>query len=108
MIAGLPRRTLLALVGVLLFYSLWEGYGRATAGARLAPEVREAMQGGRGVDIVVRLPFAPEQFHVKLFQGYGTVSAVRESAVVLRRVPPARVDELARFYWVERIDLARE
>ena len=108
MAGRLPRRTLLALLGVLAFCALWEGYGRLTASARLAPEVRQVLNDGGRQDVFVRLDAPPEQFHVKLFQGYGTVSAVREDGVLLRRVPAERVAELARFYWIAGIDPAQD
>lgn len=101
--AWLPRRTLLALIGVLVFLGAWDGYGRLTAGGRMAPELRAALSEEPVHNIEVRLAVPPEQFHIKLFQGYGTVSAVRDTTVLLRRVPTGRIEELARFYWIEQI-----
>jgi hypothetical protein len=55
--------------------------------------------------VVEQLTTPPEQFHIKLLQGYGTVSGVGASTIVLQRLPAQRVTELARLYWVARIDL---
>jgi hypothetical protein len=101
----LPRRTLVGLIGVLLVCGAWEGYGRLTAADRMTPAVRAAVETGGLCDVVVELTTAPEQFHIKLLQSYGTVSGVGAANVVLQRVPAQRVAELARFYWVARIEL---
>ena len=55
--------------------------------------------------MAVTLGFPPEDFHVRLFQGYGVVSGVRGTTVLLNRVDPADVRRLARYYWVRRIAL---
>jgi hypothetical protein len=40
----LPRRTLVAVLGVLLLCGAWERYGRLTAADRVAPDVRAAVE----------------------------------------------------------------
>jgi hypothetical protein len=57
------------------------------------------------VTVVVTLPFAPEDFHIRLFQGYGVVSGVRAPTVLLNRVRPEDVRQIARYYWIRRIAL---
>jgi hypothetical protein len=42
---------------------------------------------------------------VRLFQGYGVVSGVRGTTVLLNRVRPEDVRRIARYYWVRRITL---
>ncbi len=70
-------------------------------------EVRTAVTQRALQDVVVTLQFPPEQFHIKLFQSYGTVSGVRGDAVIIRRVPPEAVSEIARLYWVRQIEPLR-
>ena len=57
------------------------------------------------VNVSVVLGFPPEDFHVRLFQGYGVVSGVRGTTVLVSRVRPEDVRRIARYYWVRRITL---
>lgn len=59
------------------------------------------------MNVVVTLGFAPEDFHIRLFQGYGVVSGVQGTTVLLNRVRPEDVARIARYYWVRRITLQR-
>ena len=60
--------------------------------------------GPERVNILVRLPFEPERFHVQLFQTYGRVSGTQEKAVELRGVKRADLTTVARPYWVTRVE----
>jgi hypothetical protein len=53
--------------------------------------------------VAVTLGFAPEDFHIRIFQTHGIVSGVKGTTVLLSRVPASDVRRLARYYWVERI-----
>jgi len=55
----------------------------------------------------VTLGFAPEDFHMRVFQAHGIVSGVRGTTVLLNRVPPEDVRQIARYYWVQRISPQR-
>jgi hypothetical protein len=55
------------------------------------------------VDVVVTLGFPPEDFHIRLFQGYGVVSGVQGNRILLKRVRPEEVRRIAQYYWVRRI-----
>ncbi len=55
------------------------------------------------MDVAVTLGFAPEDFPIRLFQGYGVVSGVRATTVLVDRVRPEDVGRIARYYWVRRI-----
>ena len=101
----LTFRPVLLLVALLLIAGGWEAYGRISEQSRLTPSVQQALQTGEPLDVVLTLPFAPEQFHVKLLQRYGTVSGVQADHVIIRRVPPDRLQELGKSYWIRQIDL---
>ena len=59
------------------------------------------------MNVAVTLGFAPEDFHIRLFQSHGVVSGVRGTTVLLNRVPAEDVGRIARYYWVRRITLQR-
>lgn len=101
----LTQKPVLLLLGALLLFGGWEIYGRVSEQTRLTPAVYQALGSGEMLDLTVALPFAPEQFHIKLLQRYGTVSAVQSNSVTVRRVPPDKVLELGKSYWITRIDL---
>ncbi|MCC7105514.1 MAG: hypothetical protein IT307_10260 [Chloroflexi bacterium] len=102
------NRSLMLVLVFLLITVGWEAYGRISSQLRMSPAVQEALQTGQPVDVVLYLPFAPEQFHVKLLQKYGTVSGVSANAVTVRRVKPDDLKDLAKSYWISSIKLESE
>jgi hypothetical protein len=101
----LSHKSVLLLITILLLFGGWEVYGRVSAQTRLMPAVHQALERDEPLDVVLTLPFAPEQFHVKLLQQYGTVSGVQSTSVIIRRMTPDRLRELSKSYWIERIEL---
>lgn len=101
----LRHRTVLFLLVVGMLAAGWEVYVARTAPRRLAPEVVAALTREPRVNITVRLGFAPEEFHIRLFQEYGVVRGVRGTTVLLDRVRAEDVGRLARYYWVLGITL---
>jgi hypothetical protein len=101
----LSHKSVLLLITSLLLFGGWEVYGRLSAQTRLMPAVHQALERDEQLDVVLKLPFAPEQFHVKLLQQYGTVSGVQSTSVIIRRITPDKLRELSKSYWIERIDL---
>lgn len=101
--SAVPRRTLVFVLVVAAAVGGWETFIRLTAPSRVEPALAEALTRESYVNIAVQLPFAPEDFHVRLFQGYGVVSGVRGTTVLLNRVRPQDVGRIARYYWVRRI-----
>lgn len=101
----LRHRTVRFLVVVAALWVGWEGYVAASAPGRLDERLSAALDRAPLVNVAVTLGFPPEDFHVRLFQGYGVVSGVRGTTVLLNRVRPADVRRIARYYWVRRIAL---
>lgn len=97
------HRTALFLLVVAALWAAWEVYIAVSAPRRLEPALREALARQPLVNVAVTLRFAPEDFHIRLFQGYGVVSGVRGTTVLLNRVPRDDVRRLARYYWVRSI-----
>jgi hypothetical protein len=101
----LRHRTVLFLLVVAALWGGWEAFLAASAPGRLDGAVRLALAREPRVNVAVALGFPPEDFHVRLFQGYGVVSGVRGTTVFLNRVRPEDVRRIARYYWVQRITL---
>jgi len=97
------------LLGVLLILVILYGQdllGRATAGGRLDPALRDVTGP---VSVVAVLDFTPERFHNERLARYG-VFAGRDKTVNrirLRQVSPENLARLAAVYWVSRIEPAR-
>ena len=102
-LAILKHRTAAFLLVVGVLGGLWQVFLGLTATRRIDPTLAVALQQAGPVNIAVTLGFAPEDFHVRLFQSYGVVSGVRGTTVLIDRVQPEDVRRIARYYWVQRI-----
>jgi len=102
-VRALRHRTVAFLVVVGLLWAGGEVALRLAAPGRIDPALAPALGRAASVDIAVTLGFAPEDFHIRLFQGYGVVSGVRGGTVLLNRVSPDDVWRIARHYWVRKI-----
>lgn len=80
-------------------------YGAWQIGLWLAAPAKVAagLEADR-VNVLVTLPFAPERFHILVFQRYGRVSGTREHAVEVRGVRREDLRALARHYWVRKVE----
>lgn len=103
--AALRHRTVVFLLVVGAAWGGWEVALSLTAPTRIDPALEPALKREAPVDVAVTLGFAPEDFHIRLFQGYGVVSGVRGTTVLVNRVRPQDVSQIARYYWVRRITL---
>lgn len=103
--AGVIWRPVFAalVLGVLIFGAGL--YGDLTANGRVAPEVRAALSNQPYLGVAVVLDFPPEDFHMKYFQAVGTMGGVNGTTVLMRRIMADQVRELARNYWIRRIEL---
>jgi hypothetical protein len=99
------HRTVRFLLVAATLWVGWEAYLATSAPGRLDERLAAALEREPRVNVAVTLGFPPEDFHVRLFQGYGVVSGVRGTTVLLNRVDPADVRRLARYYWVRSIAL---
>ena len=104
---ALRHRTARFLIVVALLWIGWEAYVRITATRRLDPALARELEGAALVNVAVTLGFAPEDFHIRIFQGHGIVSGVRGTTIALNRVPVSDVRRIARYYWVQRIERSR-
>lgn len=101
--SALRHRTGRFLVVVALLWVAWEVYLAVSAARRLDAALAAELDRGGVVNVAVTLGFAPEHFHIRVFQTHGIVSGVRGTTVLLNRVPASDVRRIARYYWVERI-----
>ncbi len=81
----------------------WEAFLDVTARGRVDPMLQPALHQHALVNVAVILGFPPEDFHIRLFQGYGVVSGVQGSTVLMNRVKPEDVRRIGHYYWVRRI-----
>jgi hypothetical protein len=101
----LRHRTGVFLLVVTTLAVGWQVFIALTAPGRLAPEVTAALARQPRVDVRVHLGFAPEEFHVRLFQEHGVVRGVQGTTVLLDRVRAEDVGRLARYYWIRGVTL---
>ena len=101
----LRHRTVASLLVAAVLWGGWEAFIALTAPRRIDPDLAQALTREPQAKIAVTLGFAPEEFHIRLFQTYGVVSGVRGTTVWLDRVQSDDVRRLARYYWVRRISL---
>jgi hypothetical protein len=99
----LRHRTVASVLAAGIVWGGWEAFTALTAPRRIDPDLAHALERQPQARIAVTLGFAPEEFHVRLFQTYGVVSGVRGTTVVLDRVKAEDVRRLARYYWIKRI-----
>lgn len=98
------HRTARFLVVVALLWVGWEAYLAVSATRRLDPQLARELDGGGLVNVAVTLGFAPEDFHIRIFQAHGIVSGVKGTTVLLNRVSAGDVKKMSRYYWVQRIE----
>ncbi len=103
MAAAVRHRTVAFVLLAGAAWGAWELTLHLTAPGRIHPALGPALRQPAPVNVAVTLGFAPEDFHVRLFQGYGVVSGVRGTTVLVNRVRPEDVRRIARYYWVRRI-----
>jgi hypothetical protein len=88
---------------LILFYS----HGFITGPDKISSALAEALAGDKArINIQVETLFAPEAFHMSVYQELGSMRGSEGTITTLHRVKPADVYTLSRKYWVSKIDLA--
>jgi hypothetical protein len=98
--AALASRRGRILAGLLLAWIGWQGWLRLAAPAKIA----EGFPDRPRVNALITLPFAPERFHVLIFQRFGRVSGTDGTTVELRNIDRQELAAIARYYWVKRVE----
>ncbi|MCL4465787.1 MAG: hypothetical protein M1401_15705 [Chloroflexi bacterium] len=106
-LAALPRRTLYTTVLLLAFLLGWQVWTAVAAEGKLPPNVRQALADHGQANVAVRLGFEPEKFHMTYFQEKARVVGVKGEWIYLENADAAALDDIARQYWVEDIQLVR-
>ncbi len=88
------------LAGLLLAWIGWQGWLWAAAPAKIAGGFPDRPR----VNALITLPFAPERFHVLIFQRFGRVSGTDGTTVELRNIDRQELAAIARYYWVKRVE----
>jgi hypothetical protein len=104
----LRHRSAVFLLVVAVVWGGWELFLTMTAPQRIDPALQPALSARAPVAVAITLGFAPENFHIRLFQSYGVVSGVRGTTVLVNRVSPDDLRRIARYYWVKRISVQSE
>lgn len=104
----LQHRSIVFLLVVAIAWGIWELFLTVTASQRIDPALQPALRARAPVAVAITLGFAPENFHIRLFQSYGVVNGVRGTTVFLNRVSPDDLHRIARYYWVKRISMQSE
>lgn len=102
-LAFLKQRSALFVLVVAAAWGGWELFLAATAPGRIDPALQPALRDRAPIAVAITLGFAPENFHIRLFQSYGIVSGVQGRTVLMNRVSPDDLRRIAHYYWVERI-----
>ena len=101
------RRDLRFLMVVGAVLAAYFGFGYATSFDRVTARLSARLaEDPSRVNIAVTTRFAPEAFHMELYQRYGSLRGTRGNTAILFRVKPSAVGQLSRRYWIHRIDLA--
>jgi hypothetical protein len=87
------------LFGLLLLYFGWHAWLWLAAPMKIAPGLE-----AERVNVRVTLPFAPERFHVLVFQRYGRVSGTQDNTVEVRGVRREDLRSVAKHYWVRKVE----
>jgi hypothetical protein len=102
-VSVLAHRTMRFLIVVAVLLVGWQVFIAVSAPRRIDAAIASALERAEHLDVAVTLGFAPEDFHIRVFQAHGIVSGVRGTTVFLNRVTPDNIRRVSRYYWVQRI-----
>jgi len=94
------------VIGVVVALLAWKLALVLLAPGKVMPGFTPNARGQ--VNALVTLRCTPERFHVLAFQRFGRVSGTDERSIEVRGIPVARLDAVARPYWVARVEPLRE
>ncbi|WP_186420345.1 hypothetical protein [Bosea sp. CS1GBMeth4] len=98
--AALASRRGRILLGLLVAWLAWQGWLVLAAPAKIAGGFPERQR----VSALISLPFAPERFHILIFQRFGRVSGTDGNSVEVRNIDKSQLNAIARYHWVKRIE----
>jgi hypothetical protein len=90
------------VIGAIAVLVLWKLALVLIAPTKVASGLTPNARGQ--VNVMVTLTCTPERFHVLAFQPYGRVSGTQDRSIELRGVQVAKLNAVARPYWVQRVD----
>lgn len=91
-------RILLAALAAYLLFQAW-------LSLMVPGKIAEGFDPDRPrLNLLVTLSFPPERFHVLFFQRHGRVSGTDGNTIEVRGVPRAKMAQVARPYWVRRVE----
>ncbi len=97
------RFVVIVAAALIIFYS----HGFITGPDKISSALAEALAGDKArINIQVETLFAPEAFHMGVYQELGSMRGSDGKITTLHRVKPADIHALSRKYWVAWIDLA--
>jgi hypothetical protein len=102
-VSVLHHRTTRFVLVVAALAVVWQAYLGLSSSRRIAADLAARLDAGSHHDVAVTLGFAPEDFHMRVFQAHGVVSGVKGTTVQLKRVTPTDVRAISRYYWVQSI-----
>ncbi len=101
------RRDIRFLIVVAAILAAYFGYGYVTGPGRITDRLQAALdKEPPTVNIRVTAKFAPEAFHIGVYQDLGSMRGNEGNTTTLFKVTPADTRKLSRKYWIERVDLA--
>ena len=98
--AALASRRGRILLGLLVAWLLWQAWLFVQAPGKIGHGFPDRQR----VNALVTLPFTPERFHILVLQRFGRVSGTEDHSVELRNIDKNQLDDIARYYWVRRIE----
>ena len=88
---------------LIIFY----GFGYATGEQKLSDDLlAKISESDSSINIFVEARFAPEAFHMSIYQRVGNVRGSVKAVTTLYRVRPRAIKMLSRKYWVKSISAA--
>jgi hypothetical protein len=92
------------LIVVVVAYLIFQAWSVVQAGPKIDNRIPQLVDQRGRVNVRVELNFRPERFHILTLQDYGRVTGTDGNTVEVRGITLDGVRDLARKYWVRRIE----